>query len=176
MNKLIPLAIAALVFSTANPALAHITLAQTEAAAGSAYKGVLQVGHGCEGAPTTSVRIQIPDGVIAVKPMPKQGWKLETKVEPYDEPVKCFDQTLTEGVREISWTGGSLPDDWYDEFVFRARLPQAEPGSVIRFPVVQGCGEDVIRWIEVPAEGQDAHDLPEPAPAVTITPAASGHH
>ena len=176
MKKLMAAAVAALTLSMANQALAHITLAQTEAAAGSTYKGVLQVGHGCEGAPTTSVRIQIPDGVIAVKPMPKQGWELETKIEPYDNPVEHFDQTLTEGVREIAWTGGSLPDDRYDEFVFRATLPDAEPGAVIRFPVVQGCGDEVIRWIEVPAEGQDAHDLPEPAPAVTITPAAANHH
>ena len=49
MNKLIPLAIAALVASTANPALAHITLAQTEAAAGSAYKGVLLSGVSADG-------------------------------------------------------------------------------------------------------------------------------
>jgi uncharacterized protein YcnI len=25
-------------------------------------------------------------------------------------------ETLTEGVREISWSGAELPDDWYDEF------------------------------------------------------------
>ena len=34
--------------------------------------------HGCEGAATTRVRIHIPEGVIAVKPMPKPGWQLET--------------------------------------------------------------------------------------------------
>lgn len=176
MKKIMPAFVAALTVSITGQASAHITLAQTEAAAGSTYKGVLQVGHGCEGEATTSVRIKIPEGVIAVKPMPKPGWDLETKVEPFDKPVEYFDQMLTEGVREISWTAGSLPDEWYDEFVFRARLPQAEPGSVIRFPVVQECGEQVTRWIEVPAEGQDAHDLQEPAPAVTITPAASRHH
>lgn len=176
MKKIMPALVVALTFSMTGQALAHITLAQTEAAAASTYRGVVQVGHGCEGAATTSVRIQIPDGVTAVKPMPKQGWELETKVEPYDEPVTRQDQILTAGVTEIAWTGGSLPDTHYDEFVFRATLPDAEPGSVIRFPVVQGCGEEVIRWIEVPAEGQDAHDLPEPAPAVTITPATSHHH
>lgn len=167
---------ASLVLTIAGQAHAHITLAQTEASAGSTYKGVLQVGHGCGSAATTSVRIQIPDDVIAVKPMPKPGWELETKIERYDEPVQHFDQTLTEGVREIAWTGGNLPDEWYDEFVFRATLPDAEPGSVIRFPVIQVCGEKVTRWIEVPAEGQDAHDLPEPAPAITITPTTPHHH
>nr|WP_308423866.1 DUF1775 domain-containing protein [Aureimonas glaciei] len=108
--------------------------------------------------------------------MPKAGWELTTKVEPYSEPVKYYDQTLKEGVREIAWTGGKLPDDWYDEFVFRARLPKAESGTVIRFPIVQECEGATVRWIEVPTEGQDSHDLEEPAPEVTITPAASHHH
>jgi periplasmic copper chaperone A len=176
MKKIMPGVVAALTLSMAGPALAHITLAQTEAAEGSTYKGVLQVGHGCEGQATTSVRIQIPEGVTAVKPMPKWGWELETKIEPYDKPITHLDQTLTEGVREIAWTGGRLPDDWYDEFIFRATLPDGELGSVIHFPVVQGCGDEVIRWIEVPAQGQDAHGLPEPAPGVTLTPATSHHH
>ena len=47
-----------------NAALAHITLETQEAAAGSTYKAVLRVPHGCEGKATTAVRVQIPEGVI----------------------------------------------------------------------------------------------------------------
>ncbi|MBP0438037.1 DUF1775 domain-containing protein [Tianweitania sediminis] len=169
-------AAAAMTAALMGQALAHVSIEPAEAPAESTYKGVLKVGHGCEGAATTSIRVQIPEGVIAVKPMPKAGWELSTKVESYSEPVRYYDQSLTEGVREIAWTGGKLPDDWYDEFVFRARLPKAEPGTVIRFPVVQDCEATTVRWIEVPAEGQDSHDLKEPAPEVTITPAAPHHH
>jgi uncharacterized protein YcnI len=151
-------------------AFAHITLEQQEAPAGSTYKAVLRVGHGCDGAPTTAVRVRIPDGVIAVKPMPKPGWQLETKVEPYPEPAQYFEQTLTEGVREITWSGGSLPDAWYDEFVFRGRLPESEPGTTVYFPVVQECEQGVHRWIEIPAEGKTRDDYEEPAPGVVLTP------
>jgi uncharacterized protein YcnI len=176
MNSLKLLAAVALTAALTGQASAHVSIEPTEAPAESTFKGVLKVGHGCDGAATTSIRVQIPDGVIAVKPMPKPGWELSTKVEPYSAPVKNYDQTLTAGVREISWTGGQLPDDWYDEFVFRARLLKAEPGFVLRFPVVQECGGVTVRWIEVPAEGQESYDLKEPAPEVTITPAASHHH
>ena len=100
--------LSALMFA-ASPALAHLTLETAEAPAGSTYKGVIRVGHGCEGAPTTAVRVQIPEGVVAVKPMPKPGWTLETSVAAYSEPVQYRDRTLTEGVREITWSGGSLP-------------------------------------------------------------------
>lgn len=167
--------VGALLIGTAGPALAHITLETGEAAAGSTYKAVLRVGHGCEGSPTTTLRVQIPDGVIAVKPMPKPGWTLETRIEPFAEPVAYYDQMLTEGVREIIWSGGSLPDEWYDEFVFRGMLPQGEVGQVLHFPVVQECEEGVHRWIEVPAEGQSADDLEEPAPTVTLSAPVDGH-
>jgi periplasmic copper chaperone A len=152
-------------------ALAHITLEQQEAAAGSTYKAVLRLGHGCEGSPTTTVRVQIPDGVINVKPMPKAGWELTTKVEPYPEPMPYRDTVLTEGVREITWSGGSVPDEWYEEFVFRGQLPDGEPGTVIYFPTVQEChGGGIHRWIEIPEEGQTRGYLEEPAPQLTLTP------
>jgi periplasmic copper chaperone A len=161
---------AAIALAVQSTALAHITLEQREAPAGSTYKAVLRVGHGCEGSPTIAVRVQIPDGMIAVKPMPKPGWELDTRIEPYPEPVPYFDQTLTEGVREIAWTGGSLPDAWYDEFVFRGMLPDGEAGTTIYFPVVQECDAGGHRWIEIPAEGKTADEYEEPAPGVILAP------
>jgi uncharacterized protein YcnI len=160
----------AILVAAAGTASAHVSLETSEAQVSSTYKAVLRVGHGCEGSPTVAIRVQIPDGVIAVKPMPKPGWELTTRIEPYPEPVKYYEDTLTEGVREIAWTGGSLPDAWYDEFVFRARLPDQGEGGTIYFPVVQECEQGVHRWIEIPAEGKTADDYEEPAPGVTLTP------
>src|SRR5882762_8313162 len=57
-------------------AFAHVTLATAEARANASYKGVLQVPHGCVGEPTQAIRVQIPEGIISVKPMPKAGWTL----------------------------------------------------------------------------------------------------
>jgi uncharacterized protein YcnI len=152
-------------------AAAHVTLEVKEAPAGSIYKAVLRVGHGCDGAATVAIRVQIPAGVIAVKPMPKPGWELTTKTGPYPEPVQYFEQTLTEGVQEVSWAGGSLPDAWYDEFVFRGQLPDGEAGTTVWFPIVQECeGGAVHRWIEIPAAGESEDDYDEPAPGLTLTP------
>ncbi len=148
---------------------AHVTLETPQAASGSTYKAVLRVGHGCGSAPTTAIRVRIPEGMIAVKPMPKAGWELTVKVAPYPQPVKYFESTLTEGVTEIAWTGGSLPDAWYDEFVFRGRLPDAQPGARVWFPVIQECADKANRWIEIPAAGRKADDYEHPAPAVEIT-------
>ena len=159
----------ATLFAIAGHALAHVTLEVGEAKAGSTYKAVLRVPHGCDGKATIAVRVQIPDGVIAVKPMPHAGWELSTKIEPFAAPVKYFGDTLSEGVREIVGTGGNLPDAWYDEFVFRGRLPEEGAGTTIYFPVVQECeGGAVDRWIEIPEAGKSADDYEKPAPGLKL--------
>ena len=119
MSKL--LLAAAIAAITATTAEAHITLEVGEAPVGGAYKAVLRVPHGCEGEATLRVRVQIPEGVIAVKPMPKPGWKIETVTGKYAKPYDYFGSEMTEGVTEIVWTG-ELPDAYYDEFVFRGTL------------------------------------------------------
>ena len=147
---------------------AHVTLERQEAPANASYKAVLRVPHGCEGEPTTAIRVQIPEGVIAVKPMPKPGWQIDTVNDKYERPYGYFGSELTEGVRQIAWTGGELRDDFYDEFVFVGRLADFEPGAVLGFPTVQECAGGVHRWIEIPAPGQDPDELEEPAPRLTI--------
>lgn len=153
----------------AGPAFAHISFETREAPAGSTYTAVLNIEHGCEGSPTTTIRIRIPDGVFLVEPSSTPGWTLDTVTGPYAEPIQHLEETLTEGVREVVWSGGSLPEGEHAEFVFEAQLPQGELGDVIRFPIVQECEEGVHRWIEIPAEDQSAGDLEEPAPSVTLT-------
>lgn len=151
-------------------AFAHATLEVQEAAVGTTYKGVMRIGHGCEGEATLKVRIKIPEGVIAVKPMPKAGWTLETVKGPYAKTYDYYGTPMSEGVTEIVWTG-ELLDEHYDEFVFRGRLTEELPvGETLFFPTVQECATKAERWIEMPAAGQDAHDLESPAPGVMLKP------
>lgn len=48
---------AVLIGAMANPAMAHIGLAQGEAVVGSTFRATLVVGHGCAGAATTQVKV-----------------------------------------------------------------------------------------------------------------------
>lgn len=155
---------------TAGSAFPHITLETGKAAVGASYKAVFRVPHGCAGQPTTAVRVQIPEGVIAAKPMPKPGWALAKTTARYAKSYDYYGTPTAEGVTEIAWSGGSLPDDEYDEFVLRVFLtPDLKPGSVLHFPVVQECaGGTAERWIEIPAAGQSEDDLELPAPGVEL--------
>jgi uncharacterized protein YcnI len=171
------LLIALAVGGIAAPAFAHATLEQGTAPAGSTYKAVLRVPHGCEGKPTNVVRVKLPRGYYAVKPMPKPGWTLEKVKGKYDKPFNNHGTEMTEGVTEIVWSGGNLPDDEYDEFIMRGSLGgDLTVGAKLYFLVVQECPEGAAqRWIEIPAEGQDPHDLAKPAPLVTIGEKKSDH-
>src|SRR5690606_24081944 len=126
-----------------------------------------RIGHGCEGQPTTSVSIQIPGGVASVQPFPKAGWDLDVETGPLPEPIDAGDRQITEGVTNVTWSGGSLEDAHTDVFQIRATI-YGDEGDAVFFPVVQRCGDTEHAWIAIPAEGHDPHDLEEPAPGLTI--------
>src|SRR5262245_55351793 len=108
---------AAALLSLAVPAHAHVGLEKSEAPRGASYKAVLKVPHGCDGSPTHTVRVEIPEGFIGVKPMPKAGWTIKTVRGAYAQSYGFYHGPLSEGVKQIEWSGGELPDDYYDEFV-----------------------------------------------------------
>ena len=156
----------------AGAASAHVTIAPTEGAAGAMVEARFSVAHGCDAASTVAVRIRIPEGVFAVKPQMKAGWRVEVKKRKLAQPFKAeHGRVIAETVEEVDWIGGPLPDDLYDDFGIRMRLPDAG-GKILYFPVVQECEKGVNRWIEIPAGGQGSGDLRAPAPAMTITPKA----
>lgn len=160
----------------AAPAFAHITLETRTTPVGAGYKAVLKVPHGCDGAATTAIKVSIPEGFIGVKPMPKPGWTLAIKTGNYKQGYKLFGTEVTSGVTEIDWTGGDLPDAYYDEFVLAGQIAgNLEPGSRLYFPVVQECGDKAERWIMIPSAGESADDLETPAPALLLAPAAGSH-
>ncbi|MEO9874370.1 MAG: DUF1775 domain-containing protein [Anderseniella sp.] len=159
----------------ATGAQAHATFETPQAKIDSYYKAVLKVPHGCDGQPTLNVSVTVPEGLIAVKPMPKAGWTLDTSDGDYAKNYSLHGKAVTSGVKEITWTG-SLESDHYDEFVFQARVTDAlMPGKPLHVPVVQKCADGSVAWTEVPADGQDPHELKRPAPGIMILAASSGH-
>ncbi|MXN66594.1 DUF1775 domain-containing protein [Stappia sp. GBMRC 2046] len=157
-------------------ALAHATLEVQEAAVGSTYKAIVRVGHGCEGEATHTLRVQVPEGYVNVKPQPKAGWKLETVRGAYEKAYTLYGHEHKKGVKEVIWSGNELPDDHYDEFVLRGTLASdLQAGTTFHIPVVQECANGAERWIQIPAEGQDPHELESPAPGVKLIEKKKGH-
>ncbi len=158
----------------------HVALEAKEAKVGSGYKAVFGVPHGCEGQATKEVIIDIPEGVIAVKPMPKPGWTLSLQKGAYARSYAFYHgATKSEGVRQVTWSGGELPDDYFDQFVLSTFIAgELAPGAKLSFPVTQKCANGELRWNEVAADGQDPHSLDHPAPQLQLVGGDSGddHH
>jgi uncharacterized protein YcnI len=158
--------------AAASLASAHVVLEEPVALAGSSYRATFRIGHGCDGNPTTGIRVYVPAGVQGAKPMPKAGWTLSTRRAPLPQPYTSHGKTIVEDVVEISWVANSpeqaLPDDWYDEFVLRATLP-TQAGNVW-FRVLQTCANGQLDWAQVPAQGTSTKGLKAPAALLEVLP------
>ena len=154
----------------ATPAVAHITLEQGEAPVGAPYKAVFKVPHGCDGAATVKLTVTIPEGVIAVKPMVKSGWEIATQRGPYAKSYSYFHGAkFDQGVKDVTWSGGKLPDTFYDEFVLSVFLAgELTAGQTLYFPAVQTCEKGEHRWVETPVPGK--HSDGDPAPGLKLLP------
>lgn len=155
-------------------AQAHATLEKTTAPAGSHYKAVIRIGHGCDGAATHTVRVQLPPQMHQSKPMPKPGWELQRVQQKLDTPYDYYGETVTQDARELVWSGGNLPDDYYDEFVFTTVLA-GEVGQTLHVKTIQECAGAQVRWEQIPVRGQNSHDLAFPAPGVKLEGVAHHH-
>ena len=142
--------IIALCLALAAPlASAHVAIDPPSAPASAHQKLSFRVGHGCAGSATTAITVQLPEGLEGAKPMPKAGW------------------TIATAPREISWTGGPLPDAWYDEFSIHVKLPAAT--GKLAFKVLQQCEKGKLEWTELGVGGK------QPAPTLEVLPATGAH-
>ncbi|MCV6594514.1 MAG: DUF1775 domain-containing protein [Silicimonas sp.] len=157
---------------TAFAADAHATLEEKSAVIGKTTKLTLRVPHGCKGEATHTVRIEIPEGFYAVKPMPKAGWTLETETGAYETSYINHGRTMTEGVRAVIWSGGDLQNDWYDEFVIRGAVgPNMDAGGMLYFPAVQTCATGTADWTDT----SGSREVPNPAPKLKLVAGDAGH-
>lgn len=149
-------------------AFAHAGLEIAEGAQNTSYKAIVKIGHGCSGSATHTIRIEVPEGMIAAKPMPKPGWVLKVETGPYARSYDYFGKPMTEGVKTIVWSGGNLGDAEYDEFVFVSRITDAVPPGKLYIPVTQTCATGEHAWTQIPKPGEDAHAFGSPAPSLMV--------
>lgn len=163
-----------LVLGVALPAAAHVGIqTPNEIHAGAGGTLAFRVPHGCGEAPTDTLEVQIPDGVIGVQPQALPGWTIETEMVE-TEPYERFGETLTERVGIVRWSGGSLDSHLFEDFTIQATFPA--DAETVAFPTIQRCGAEETAWIEIAADGQDAHDLEHPAPTLTLGAATGDEH
>lgn len=156
---------AALVTFVATTAGAHIGIASGPGFAGKNQEIAFSVGHGCEGADTLAVRIEIPPAVVS----------LRTLTSDFGKPtVETNDAGL---ITAVSWEKPEADlldgDTGYYKLVIRMRVPD-QPFTKLIFPTRQTCKAadgtvTVVDWIA--PEESEVEGAPEPAPQLLILPA-----
>jgi periplasmic copper chaperone A len=145
------------------------------ATTGAYQKLTFKVSHGCEGSPTTAIKITLPDGVLSAKPQPKTGWTINTVTSALKTPVTSHGKTITSDVSEITWSGGLLPDAYYDEFSIYVKLPTT--AGKLYFKVTQLCEQGQNAWIDIPVNGETKKlKFPAPVLEVQATKSETHHH
>lgn len=154
-------------------ATAHVTVSPEQAPAGGYAMLDFSVPHGCDGAATDSVSIQMPPQVISATPEEVAGWTVRTKEGKLPKPAEQHGETITEGVREVTWKGGPLPDAHLQRFGLSVAF-SGEPGESAPFKVVQECvGGGETAWVQVVSA--DGPEPEHPAPTVVLTAAGDEH-
>ena len=166
----------ALTLGGAAAANAHVGADSNTVEAGAYAIVTLSVPHGCGVSPTTKVAIQLPEGINAVTPTRNGFYTVEKVSEKLAKPITdSHGAVIDERVAQVVYTAITpLPSDQRDTFELSLQLPEDAAGKTLYFPTVQTCAVGESAWVQIPAAGQDPHDLELPAPSVTVVASSGG--
>src|ERR687892_283686 len=101
-----------LAIAAAGSASAHVSIEDGQVVAGESPIVTFAFSHGCEGSPTTEVRIQMPESIPTVAPTINPGWDAEKRTEALDTPTEgSHGEQITERVSEVVYTAHTPIDD-----------------------------------------------------------------
>jgi len=160
------------VLALAAPAAAHVTIEPSQAPKGSDAVLAFTVPNEEDNATTNKVVIAFPtDHPIAdasIAPIP--GWTATVDHAKSSTPIKTDNGDVNEYVSRITWSGGSIAPENFQQFKVSVGLPDDTDSLVFKALQYYSNG-DVVRWIETPSAGVEPD---HPAPTLTLTAASGG--
>jgi uncharacterized protein YcnI len=145
------LSTACLTLATAGVAWAHVVVSPKEAPANSYQKFVVSVPTEKD-IPTTEVRVEVPEGFTVTGVQPVSGWQHEFEKE-------------GGVIRAISWSGGKINPEEFQEFALQARTP-GDTGEFAWKAYQTYEDGSVVEWTGPP-------DSEEPASVVRVVSGGS---
>lgn len=152
------------------PAWAHVTISPDTSGPGQSAQIAFRVPNERDDASTVKLEVVFPPdhplNSVSVEDVP--GWTATVHKQQSAAPVQTEDGGQAgEVVTSITWEGGQIQPDHFQEFP--VRLGRLGAGQLM-FKTVQTYSNGVVvRWIDGPESGADAE---HPAPVLTVaTPA-----
>jgi uncharacterized protein len=161
-RQLVPAALLALALLAPAAAQAHVTLQPNEAPEGAYTVLDVRVPNESDSENTTKVAVQFPEGFGDVSFQAVPGWNVKVVHQKLKKPIQTDDGPVTEGVREVIFSGGKLPPGQFQDFPLSVQIP-GKAGEELTFKAVQTYEKEVVRWIGAP-------ETEHPAPQILVTP------
>jgi uncharacterized protein YcnI len=163
IQKLVPTALLALALLAPATAEAHVTVQPNEAPEGAYTVLDVRVPNETDDATTTKVVVQFPEGFGDVSYQAVPGWNVEVLHQKLKVPIQTDDGPVTEGVKEVIFSGGKLAPGQFQDFPLSVQIP-GKAGEELTFKAVQTYDNgEVVRWIGAP-------ESEHPAPQVLVLP------
>ncbi|MBZ3907673.1 MULTISPECIES: YcnI family copper-binding membrane protein [Streptomyces] len=161
------------------PAFAHVSVAAEGTAAKGGYATVnFKVPNERDDATTTKLEVNFPTDhpLASAQPEAIPGWEIKVTKAKLDKPVELHGEQIDEAVSKITWTadGAGIKAGFFQKFpVSIGQLPENTDELV--FKAIQTySNKEVVRWIEVPKDGEEEPD--NPAPVLALSAASDDHH
>lgn len=172
-------AAAAVIVALAVPAAAHVTVNPNTAEPGGYAAFDVRVPNEEADADTTKVQLYLPTDhpIASVSVQPTPGWTIDVTKGTLPKPIKTDDGEVTQGVTQITWSGGKIAPGQFQRFGISLG-PLPTDTNKLYFKALQTytdkSGKDsVVRWIEMPSGGAEPE---HPAPSITLAKAAATTH
>ncbi|MFE9645421.1 YcnI family protein [Streptomyces sp. NPDC006365] len=161
------------------PAFAHVTVNPEGTAAKGGYATVnFKVPNERDNASTTKLEVNFPTEhpLASVMPAPVDGWKIEVTKSKLAKPVELHGEKIDEAVSKVTWTadGKGIEPGYFQKFPLSIGALPENTDELVFKALQTYSNKDVVRWIEVPQEGQEEPEAP--APVLALSAAEDGHH
>ncbi|MGH7203098.1 MAG: YcnI family protein [Candidatus Levyibacteriota bacterium] len=138
------------------PAFAHVIVHPSQVGVAAYQEFTMSVPTEKDN-PTVAIKLMIPSGLKSVTPNVKPGWTIDVKKQGNGDDAK---------VTEIDWTGGSIPSDQRDDFLFQAQVPSK--ATTLDWKAYQTYSDgSVVSWDHDPKLSKGADDDSAPPPYST---------
>ena len=130
----------------AKPSFAHVVVSPKQVGIGAYQEFTISVPTEKE-IPTVELKLMIPESINGeVVPNVKPGWTINL--------VKQGDK-----VKEIDWTGGSIPAGQRDNFLFQVQVPATE--TTLQWKAIQTYQDgSTVEWTHGPSQNPDDDSNP----------------
>ena len=161
---LVALAAGAALVLPATSALAHVTVNPKEATQGRYAKLAFRVPNERDNASTTKLEVILPAdhpfASVSVRPQP--GWTYSVEKTQLATPIKVHDNEISETTSKITWTGGTIKPNEFNEFEVSVGPMPSDVDSLVFKALQTYDNGEVVRWIEEETPGGAEPERPAP--------------